>query len=226
VKTCTHCKETKPLDEFTKHPHTRDGRGSWCKPCTCEAARKIREERPEQVRAGLADYARRNQERLKAYRRTHYEANREQLMADERRRRAARKAAGLKEQRSKEGWERRKIRIREWARLNAEYLKAYQREYYVLQPGRVRSYHHKRRALIQGNGGSYTNEEWLSLCAAYDNRCLRCGEIRPLTIDHVKPLSMGGPNTIENIQPLCKSCNSSKRKNWIDYRKLVQVSLC
>jgi 5-methylcytosine-specific restriction endonuclease McrA len=39
-----------------------------------------------------------------------------------------------------------------------------------------------------------------------------------LTRDHVVPLKHGGLNTIENIQPLCGSCNSRKHLKHIDYR--------
>jgi 5-methylcytosine-specific restriction endonuclease McrA len=48
---------------------------------------------------------------------------------------------------------------------------------------------------------------------------LCCG--RPdvkLTQDHVVPLARGGSNLIDNIQPLCASCNSSKGTQTIDYR--------
>jgi 5-methylcytosine-specific restriction endonuclease McrA len=47
-----------------------------------------------------------------------------------------------------------------------------------------------------------------------------------LTEDHVVPLSLGGSNDIDNIQPLCKSCNSSKRGRHIDYRLPVARSHC
>lgn len=61
--------------------------------------------------------------------------------------------------------------------------------------------------------GSHTQEEWEELKLRYGNKCAHCGtpsSIKPLTKDHVYPLSKGGTHFINNIQPLCKKCNSSK----------------
>lgn len=70
--------------------------------------------------------------------------------------------------------------------------------------------------------GSFTAEEWASMKRMYDYTCLRCGKREPdirLTIDHVVPLVEGGIHNKSNIQPLCKSCNSSKNAKAIDYRE-------
>ncbi|HMV38581.1 MAG TPA: HNH endonuclease [Plasticicumulans sp.] len=81
-----------------------------------------------------------------------------------------------------------------------------------------KTYHHKRRAWKLGSETSFTRAEWDALCERYDHRCLCCGEQKPLTPDHVIPLSRGGSNGIENIQPLCRSCNSRKGTKETDYR--------
>lgn len=41
-------------------------------------------------------------------------------------------------------------------------------------------------------------------------QCQHCGTTKDLVIDHVKPLIMGGTNDLDNLQILCKSCNSRK----------------
>lgn len=52
----------------------------------------------------------------------------------------------------------------------------------------------------------------------YGNVCLCCGSINNLTIDHIVPIYHKGLNEIDNLQPLCGSCNSSKGTKIIDYR--------
>jgi len=40
--------------------------------------------------------------------------------------------------------------------------------------------------------------------------CKRCGSKRRLTIDHIHPESKGGKAELDNLQTLCKPCNSAK----------------
>lgn len=79
----------------------------------------------------------------------------------------------------------------------------------------------RRRAHQRGAVGTVTAKEWTELKLRHGNRCLGCGRSEPeirLTMDHVIPISKGGIHTIENIQPLCGSCNSKKGTRSIDFR--------
>jgi 5-methylcytosine-specific restriction endonuclease McrA len=78
----------------------------------------------------------------------------------------------------------------------------------------------RRRARMRGSEGSYSTKEWHDLLAQFDH-CPMCKrrwqDIPPppnrksvVTADHIIPISKGGSNYIENIRPLCYSCNSKK----------------
>jgi 5-methylcytosine-specific restriction endonuclease McrA len=61
--------------------------------------------------------------------------------------------------------------------------------------------------------GAHTKQQWECLKALFSYRCVCCGLQEPeikLTEDHVIPLSLGGSDKIDNIQPLCMPCNSHK----------------
>lgn len=116
--------------------------------------------------------------------------------------------------------------IREYMRkyrqekANREYTRTYQRNYRQTAEGKLAysNSNNKRRAIIT-DAGSYTLQEWNMLLDQYNHTCLRCGcNDCKLTVDHIKPLSKGGDNTINNIQPLCSVCNSSKSGKTMDYR--------
>jgi len=75
-------------------------------------------------------------------------------------------------------------------------------------------YNNTYRTKRKGNGGSYSVGEWETLKAQFNWTCWICGKGEPtikLTVDHIIPVSRGGSSNIENIQPLCRSCNSRKK---------------
>ncbi len=59
----------------------------------------------------------------------------------------------------------------------------------------------------------FTLQEWKKLKKKFNYTCKMCGKREPeikLTKDHIIALNNKGNNTIQNIQPLCQSCNSKK----------------
>ena len=44
----------------------------------------------------------------------------------------------------------------------------------------------------------------------YKFKCVNCGAMEGLEIDHIIPVSKGGIDDINNLQILCKSCNVRK----------------
>ncbi len=78
----------------------------------------------------------------------------------------------------------------------------------------------KRNRDIRKLEGSHTSEEWEILLAQYNWTCPSCKRAEPeikLTEDHIIPVSKGGSNNIENIQPLCPTCNGKKHTQIIKY---------
>lgn len=78
-----------------------------------------------------------------------------------------------------------------------------------------RAYQRLRQARMKGHW--LTDAEWHEVVAFYGDACLACGD-RPVTVDHVKAIKFGGTDTKDNVQPLCHSCNSSKKLKFIDFR--------
>jgi hypothetical protein len=81
----------------------------------------------------------------------------------------------------------------------------------------------RRRIRLNETEGSHSLEEWENLKIFYNFMCLCCKKNEPaitLTEDHIIPISIGGSDYINNIQPLCRNCNSKKNNKIISFLPL------
>lgn len=203
LKRCSLCQEFKPAmpEYFHKDSGRKDRLNARCKVCVkdyhrsnsqkiIEAAVQWRKDNLERAKEIVKNWQVKNQDKLKENRRRYYLKHRERINQQQ----------------------------REWEDNNREQVRAKNSRWKKENPAKNVILVQRRRTRKIENGGSYTAEEWEALCAHYDYLCLCCKEQKPLTVDHVIPISKGGENTIDNIQPLCKECNSRKGQNVIDYR--------
>lgn len=237
-KRCTKCGVEKPVEDFYFHKPDKCHYPR-CKPChnamvsaagkrRTVARQAAREAEPDHVceRCGAAwrpkpqasaasresQYCQRCRKQL--YVRRWQQANRARVRQYARQSRLRRKGNETPAYRA------RKAR---YVARHRERLRAYRRAYSKRAEQRVKNRANviNRRARVRGAEGSWTVAEWDELKARYGRRCLRCGRSEPsivLSFDHVIPIARGGPNTIDNAQPLCVSCNAWKRDRVIDYR--------
>jgi 5-methylcytosine-specific restriction endonuclease McrA len=171
-----------------------------CKTCEAEYKKCYRAENPEKV---------------KAARKIRYEVNCDK----ERTRGRCYREANIDKEKARHKRNYSAEYYNRWQKANPEKRKEIDKRYRKKNPDKRNALHHAYVARKRGNGGRYTAQEWKDLCNYYGNKCLCCGKTDvKLTVDHVNPIKLGGVNSIENIQPLCKHCNSSKGTKTIDYR--------
>lgn len=105
--------------------------------------------------------------------------------------------------------------MREYRKRNPDKFVKYQRSFEKRNPDKNKAARNKvnrnRRNLMLAVIGEHNNGEWETLKAQYNWTCPCCKKFGiKLTEDHIIPLTKGGSDNIENIQPLCQSCNSRK----------------
>lgn len=188
-----------------------------------EKHKQWRKENAEKVREYKRKYHTENAERLNERRRQRRKENPERWREEDKRnydRNAEQKRERAKRYR-KANIERLREYYKRWAQENAERLAEYKKRWAKEseRPETRRNIDVARRARERNAEGTFTFEEWQELCERYLWKCICCHKELPLTVDHVIPLSKGGSNYIDNIQPLCRSCNSRKGTKALDFRK-------
>lgn len=193
----------KPCNQCGSIERYKDGR---CAPCTRAKNQRWKSRNKTAHKAGSARWATAHPEAVKSAKARWRAANPE----------AARASSARWQNQNPEAHQR---AAREWGRRNRAAVTTNTRQWRTRYPERHVASEHARRVRKLGSGGNYTADEWRALCAFFSYRCLRCGTAqRPQTTDHIIPVSLDGPNSISNIQPLCQPCNSAKGTACTDYR--------
>ena len=129
------------------------------------------------------------------------------------------------------------LAIKKWQKANPEKLKACRKRYYAKNPEKVKAGIKK----WQKANPEKVRENWLrkrgygivkkgiinkviteNILKYGSIVCEKCKEKCPdnFHIDHIMPISKGGPNNYNNLQILCAHCNCSKHVDIADYRQI------
>lgn len=103
--------------------------------------------------------------------------------------------------------------MRQWREENTDKRLGYERKWRAENPEKNIARGQNRRAREAGAEGFHTHEDILKL--KEEQTCCQICDVgfdknNPATVDHIKALASGGTNWPNNLQLLCKSCNSSK----------------
>jgi len=124
---------------------------------------------------------------------------------------------------SQENSEKLKERARQWNKENREKKRKSDR-LYNKNHRELRNYNDMiRRMRLKNIEGNFTLKQWQELKEKCNFTCLCCEKPEPeikLSIDHIIPITKNGTNWIDNIQSLCRSCNSMKGNKVVSLAEL------
>ena len=114
--------------------------------------------------------------------------------------------------------ERLNAKSRERVSRNRDRRRATQARYRLRNKGAIKRLSAIRRTASH-SGSVATAAQIERLFKRAHSRCVYCGLVRPLTLDHVTALTANGTHERQNLVPACKSCNSSKNNrdvvDWV-----------
>lgn len=208
TKRCTACGEIKPLTDFNKNRTKAGGLAAQCRECMRAIVHAWQKANPEKYLESVRRAKAKKPEKYRGHKRVWAEANPDRVHAKNRRYAEAHPYDEVRREYFRKRYQQHKQRI-----------KAYQRQYSKTHPWvGVRSI--RRYRMLKGHKRIHG---WPEMRAWFGNCCLCCGATKRIEADHVIPLSKGGPDILENLQPLCRTCNASKATSTIDYRDTMRL---
>lgn len=237
MKSCTRCGQTKTADSFNKNARSKDGLTPHCKECrkahreATKEARSIKaREHYERNRDQKLEYARQyrnsHKDEIKEWKRKYRVEHREKLAEKDKKYREANLTELKIKRKAKYDANREKFlqQAKEWAENNVERANSNKRNWALQNkekasnagkkwsaknPEKRAEIKLRRRTRIARNQVFEVSDEFLK--RLYASPCVACGSTDKITADHIIPIARGGEHSESNLQPLCGSCNSSKR---------------
>jgi len=203
MKQCTKCKEYKPLNEFSNNKRNKDGKQYYCKACI----KQNYENNKEKYLKYRKQYRIKNKDKIKQY----LIENKEQIAKQQKQYQIIHKNEIDEYQ-------------KQYQIENKEQLAKYKKEWQKTPQGKLsaKNNDHKRRLIKLGTKteDKITLEQWNNILSSQNNCCILCNrkfteDLKPEMV-HIIPLSRWKEfpdvdiNSKDNIQALCKSCNSRK----------------
>ena len=180
-KACSRCKQILPYEAFNKKSSSSTGLSSGCRDCDNAAKRNLTPQQRHRKNAKNREYRVDNPDAVRATNHQQYLNKREERIAYA----FARQKAYPEKYRAyaKTSKSRRKLE-------NAADTR-------------------RRNARKKTNGIYVISKKELQ--RLHSSPCFYCGVNEKMTVDHIIAIARGGTDSIGNLVPACKSCNSQKR---------------
>jgi 5-methylcytosine-specific restriction endonuclease McrA len=197
MKICSKCRIEKPPCEFHRSVHTKSGLTPQCKVCRNSASLKWFRANHHRQRERSLEYYRNNREVVSERRSRARYANHDARLAHER----------AEREKNRESY---REYVRNWQRRNPEYNSARKRAWEKKRPASKKLMVARYRARLRAMRlHTITRSDLEARISVFGNRCAYCGS-EWAHLDHVKPISKGGPHCLSNLRPACVSCNRRK----------------
>lgn len=214
TRVCSTCKLEKNIDKFGID-RRRNQIKCRCKKCCSDASAIWNRKHPENNRKAHERYTIHHPDlenkRMRIWRKEHPDKNNLALEKARIYKRTHRKQINANNKR--------------WVQNNPEKVKRTRENWKTNHPGKYtekakQDWQKRRAAKLNAPGSGVLPEEWNRIVTKFNGKCIGPGPHGgTLSMDHIVPLSRGGADTANNIQPLCRVCNSRKGTRTIDYRK-------
>ena len=101
-----------------------------------------------------------------------------------------------------------------WRKNNPDKIRKHCKLWRDKHPEKKKKYKQEYRGKFT-QAGEFNANLWNKKLELLNFRCVYCGTDKRITCDHIIPLDKGGTNHIDNLQPLCVSCNSKKKNKLL-----------